>query len=336
MTKEEIMKARVENNLKVLKLLKDNDANINAEDKRAILNEYTGWGGMREAIYTPSVYRQLKLYLSDEKINSIKETTRSAYYTPELIVKFIWSLLDIIGFKGGDILEPAAGHGVFIDNTPKSILDNSVIDAVEMDLPTCCILIQKHKDIKLIVTKFEQIYFNNDKYNLIISNPPYSSQLVEDIYYKDLSHLAIHHFFVAKCARLLKNNGIIAMVLPSFFLDNVREHARDIISNAGVNMLMAYRLPDNIFANAKISVDIVLLKKAKTNIAWTKTQNIKIDNSQKPINEYFINNPDNILGTLEVIPMYNRTGITCTSRGDLRDQLKAAFLKLKREIANQQ
>jgi len=59
---------------------------------------------------------------------------------------------------------------------------------------------------------------------------PYSSQIVEDIYYKDLSHLAIHHFFVAKCARLLKDNGIIAMVLPLFFLDNTRDHARDIIS----------------------------------------------------------------------------------------------------------
>ena len=157
-----------------------------------------------------------------------------------------------------------------------------------MDLLTCSILIEKHPKIKLTATFFENIYFNHDKYNLIISNPPYSSQLVEDIYYKDLSHLAIHHFFVAKCARLLKDNGIIAMVLPTFFLDNLRDHARDIISNDGVNMLMAYRLPDNIFADAKISVDIVFLKKAKTNIAWTKTQNIKIDNSQKPINEYFI------------------------------------------------
>ena len=36
MTKEEIMKARVEKNLKVLKLLKDNDANINAEVKAKI------------------------------------------------------------------------------------------------------------------------------------------------------------------------------------------------------------------------------------------------------------------------------------------------------------
>ena len=112
MTKEEIIKARVEKNLKVLKLLKDNDANINVAEKTSILNEYTGWGGLRDAIYTPSVYRQLKCYLSDEKINSIKETTRSAYYTPELIVKFIWSVLDVIGFQEGRILEPAAGHGI--------------------------------------------------------------------------------------------------------------------------------------------------------------------------------------------------------------------------------
>jgi hypothetical protein len=64
MTKEEIMKERVEKNLKVLKLLKNNDATISAEEKRAILNEYTGWGGLRDAIYTPSIYKELKKYLS--------------------------------------------------------------------------------------------------------------------------------------------------------------------------------------------------------------------------------------------------------------------------------
>ena len=49
MKKEEIIKARVEKNLKALKLLKDNDANINAEEKRAILNGYSGWGGLSDA-----------------------------------------------------------------------------------------------------------------------------------------------------------------------------------------------------------------------------------------------------------------------------------------------
>ena len=163
---------RVEKNLKVLKLLKENDINISLEEKRSILDEYTGWGGLRDAIYTPSIYKQLKSYLSDDRINDLKKTTKSAYYTPELLVKFIWSTLSIIGFKGGKILEPAVGHGVFVQNIPQSISNNSIIDAVEMDLVTCRILIQKHPKIKLTATCFENIYFNQEKYDLIASNPP--------------------------------------------------------------------------------------------------------------------------------------------------------------------
>ena len=134
----------------------------------------------------------------------------------------------------------------------------------------------KHEAVKLIATKFEKIYFNQEKCNLIVSNPRYSSQIIEDIYYQDLSHLAIHHFFVVKCARLLKDNGIIAMVLP-LFLDNTKDHARNIISNSGVNMIMAYHLADNIFANAKISADIVFLIKSNTNIPSIKVNSLKLE-----------------------------------------------------------
>ena len=329
MVKKQIINERVERNLRVLKLLSNNDPSINEDQKRVMLNEYSGWGGLREAIFTPSIYRQLKCYLTDDEINALKNTTKSAYYTPELLVKFIWSIVVIHGFDGGVILEPAAGNGIFIDNIPQLIVKTCKVQAVEMDLLTCKILMQKHPQIKLTVAPFENLHFSEEKYNLIISNPPYSNQLVEDIYYKDLSHLAIHHFFVAKCARLLKNNGIIAMVLPQFFLDNVREHARDIITADGVNVLVAYRLPDNIFANAKITVDIVILQKAATNIKWQKTRNITIGEHNKPINEYFVENPAHILGELEVVPMYNRMGITCKATGDLREKLKAIFLALK-------
>ncbi len=334
MSKKQIQNDRVEKNLQVLKLLSSNNSDVSAEQKKEIVNTYSGWGGLREAIYTPSIYRQLKYYLTDNEINSLKQTTKNAYYTPELLAKFIWSIVVIYGFKGGKILEPAVGNGVFIDNIPQSIVKTCKVQAVEMDLLTCKILMQKHPQIKLTVAPFENLHFSEEKYDLIISNPPYSNQLVEDIYYKDLSHLAIHHFFVAKCARLLKNNGIIAMVLPQFFLDNVREHARDIITAEGVNIIVAYRLPDNIFANAKITVDIVILQKATTDIKWQKTRNILIGEHNKPINEYFVKNPAHILGELEVVPMYNRMGITCKATGDLREKLKAIFLALKKQKIN--
>lgn len=325
MTKDKMIKERVDNNLQVLKLIANKNSNISTEEKRAILNKYTGWGGLRDAIYTPSVYKELKKYLSDAKIESIKQSTNSAYYTPELLIKFIWSMLRRIGFKGGDILEPAAGIGAFLDNMPDTIYSNSKIDAVEMDLLTSQILAEKYPKLNISCTGFENLNYGNKKYDLIISNPPYSSKLVEDIYYKDLSHLAIHHFFVAKAARLLKRNGIIAMVLPQFFLDNSRDHARAIIAANGINMLAAYRLPDNLFANAKITVDIIFLHNSIANTAWQETKNIRIGDYTKPINEYFVANPGHVLGDLEVIKMYERMGITCKESGNLRDKLKIIF-----------
>jgi hypothetical protein len=44
MLKKQIQNDRIEKNLKVLKLLSNNDPSINEEQKREVLNGYTGWG----------------------------------------------------------------------------------------------------------------------------------------------------------------------------------------------------------------------------------------------------------------------------------------------------
>src|ERR1044072_7039359 len=76
-----------------------------------LLKQYTGWGGMRQAIYKPEVYKDLKTSLTYEEIASLKQTLSSAYYTPDEIVRFIYHFLELKGFKGGEILEPSIGHG---------------------------------------------------------------------------------------------------------------------------------------------------------------------------------------------------------------------------------
>ena len=68
-------------------------------------------------------------------------------------------MLDLTGFEGGRILEPAAGCGVFIGNMPKAVFDNSIIEAIEMDLLTSRILLGQYSQIELITTGFENIYF---------------------------------------------------------------------------------------------------------------------------------------------------------------------------------
>ena len=58
MSKQQIRNDRVEKNLKVLKLLSNNDLDMSEEQKREVLNTYTGWGGLGDAIYTPHIYHK--------------------------------------------------------------------------------------------------------------------------------------------------------------------------------------------------------------------------------------------------------------------------------------
>ncbi len=332
---------RVKRNLAVLELLKAKGAN--KDDNVAnldLLKKYTGWGGLREAIFTPNIYKELKNHLTDSEINSFKQTIGSAYYTPELLIKFMWSSLISMGFSGlrqdgnrRNILEPSAGIGGFFNHMPAEIAKNSYIDAVELDNISCQLLSKIHPNITIINSSFESFYCNDQRYDLIIGNPPYGSNRAKDIFNPELSDLRIHHWFVAKSAKMLRKNGIIAMILPQFFLDNVKDHVRNIVNEAGVNLILAYRLPDDLFANAKVTVDIVFLQKAAKQFDWQNTRQKKIGEDSKAINEYYFNNPQHILGKLAIIPMYDRLGITCKSDGDLRKKLGEVYLKINR-LAN--
>jgi type I restriction-modification system DNA methylase subunit len=187
MLKIQIQNDRIEKNLKVLKLLSNNDPAISEEQKRGILNTYSGWGGLRAAIFTPSVYRQLKRYLTDYEISSVKKTVNSAYYTPDLLVKFIWAALMRMGFNGlradgsgksCNILEPSAGSGIFFNHMPQIIARNANIDAIELDNTSCKLFSRLHQNINIINTGFENFCCSDNRYDLIIGNPPYGRTTV--------------------------------------------------------------------------------------------------------------------------------------------------------------
>ncbi|MBN9344388.1 MAG: hypothetical protein BGO76_08505 [Caedibacter sp. 38-128] len=312
---------RIFHNLEVISAFKNKTALAD------VLKNYTGWGGLRDEVYVPSVYQELKKSLSVEEITSLKQTLKSAYYTPAFLVQFIYDWLSIYGFKGGAILEPAVGHGAFIENMPKSIREQSTITTIEKDRLTSDIVQTLYPDLNHYTMGFEE-YYTQDSFDLIVGNPPYGSQIVEDKHHADLQHHCIHHYFVAKCMRLLKEGGILAMVLPSFFLDNIRDHVRYIIHREGGSLLAAYRLPDDIFSGAKITIDIVFLTKGRAKNKWLKTRDITIGSMTKPINEYFHYNSHHLLGNLEIISIYERKGLVCKRRGDIH-QLFAQALKDK-------
>ena len=319
---------RYHQNLAILSSFKNNEADPE------LLKQYTGWGGLRKAIYTPEVYKELKKNLTPQEITSLKQTLSSAYYTPVELVKFIYGFLEVRGFTGGDILEPAIGHGVFMEHMPPSIRQNSRITAVEIDAVSSQIVQKLYPDVTLYTQGFET-WHTHQRFDAIIGNPPYGSQMLFDEQHPDLKGFCIHHFFVAKCMRLLKPDGILAMVLPSYFMNNTQDHVRNIIHQEGGSLVAAYRLPEDLFRDAKVTIDLVFIKKGKTDHKWLRTRDVHISGKRKPLNEYYHAHSNHILGNLEIVPMYERTGLTCKRRGDPFQLLNYTLNTLKQaRLAN--
>ena len=313
--------SRVENNINAINSLLSNHPNLE------MLKYYTGWGGLKEAIYTPAIYKRLKAVLSEGEIKSIKGTLKSSYYTPTLLVDFIYKIVAALGCKPDSVLEPSAGHGVFIERMPTAMRNNAEITAVELDCLSCKLLQTLYPDITVRNQGFETFLAPN-KYGLIVGNPPFGQFYVHDQSNPDLSEFSIHHFFVAKSMRLLKDNGVLAMIVPRYFLDSYRRHVRHIIAKEGGALVAAYRLPENLFDDAIVTVDIVFLQKTKTNINWLNAERITHGDKQAFINQYFLERRENILGEIEFFDIYGRNEITCKGDGDVfskLDEKAAAF-----------
>ena len=71
----------------------------------------------------------------------------------------------------------------------------------------------------------------------------------------------IHHYFVAKSLRMLKVGGYLAMILPSYFLDNSKAHTRDIVAADGGQLVASWRFPSDMFDNAKVTIDCVIIQR---------------------------------------------------------------------------
>lgn len=93
-------------------------------------------------------------------------------------------------------------------------------------------------------------------------------------------------YFVKRSLDSLKTNGVLAMVLPSGWLNRQKK-----LENADI--INAYRLPSGAFAGTQIGTDILILKKSSLKIT-------------KDISDYFEKNPENILG--EIREKSNRFG----------------------------
>ena len=178
--------------------------------------------------------------------NASSEKLRGGFYTPKKIASFMlkWA---INGNSNASILEPSCGDGVFLEEIKENGFKYDQITAIEFDK----IEVKKASAIKLKKAKvlnedFHKFCNNsNEKYDIVIGNPPYirfqyfdSEQQKEastifdraNLKYSKLTNAWVS--FVVGASLLLKENGKIAFVLPAELLQvSYANQLREFISS---------------------------------------------------------------------------------------------------------
>lgn len=270
------VRERIEDNIAAIRLMKAlaKERRPAAPEEMEQMLRYSGWGGAARVFgpdgSTPPPLADLRNALraecTEKAFAAIQASVNTAFYTPPELVKVLWRLVEHLGFKGGRVIEPAAGIGHVIAGMPHVIAKKSTLTAVELDPTSASILeacfapygLQAHasalEDAKQLPLGF---------YDLAIGNVPFGDFRTNDTSKAPYSDWLIHNWFLAKSIELVRPGGLVAMITSKGSLDSVTDtHRRWLAAHA--ELVAAFRLPTMAFdahANTEAVTDIVVFKR---------------------------------------------------------------------------
>lgn len=331
---------RLNNNLEAISMLNriergERDLDITAQE---VLARYVGWGGLADVFdeekggQWKEVRSFLKENLSQAEYEAARESTLTAFYTPKTVIDGVYRTLSDMGFKSGNILEPSMGIGNFIGNIPDE-MNKSKFYGVELDSVSGRIgkLLYPESDIQ--IKGLEETSFSNNFFDAIIGNVPFGEYKVNDREYNKNNFL-IHDYFFAKSIDKVRNGGIIAFITSSGTMDKKDESVRRYLA-ARAEFLGAIRLPDDTFkgvAGTEVTSDIIFLKK-RDSIRERDEDWIHLAEDENGLlyNKYFVDHPEQVLGSMEEIS--GRFGNTIACLPKENTDLKELLTKASEEIA---
>ncbi|MGL2882732.1 SNF2-related protein [Helicobacter pylori] len=279
-------KTRYKANIKAIRLLKELQAKqeISKGDyyatlkEQEILAQFSGWGALESYFKKdqhPKEFEELKALLTKDEFRRAYSSTRDAYYTPKLVIDSIYQGLDQLGFNNDnhqkEIFEPSLGTGKFIAHAPSD--KNYRFIGTELDPTSASISQFLYPNQVIQNTALENHPFHQD-YDAFVGNPPYGNHKIYSSNDAELSNESVHNYFLAKAIKELKDDGIGAFVVSSWFMDAKNPKMREHIAKSAT-FLGAIRLPNNVFkaTGAEVTSDIVFFKKGvdeATNQSFTK------------------------------------------------------------------
>ena len=297
-------KAKYKTNMEAIHLLQtlEKEERLATPEEQEILSRYVGWGGIPQAFEESNSswaneYLELKNTLSSEEYSAARASTLNAFYTSPTVIRSMYEVLENMGLKQGNILEPSCGVGNFMGLIPES-MGKANMYGVELDPVSGRIAKQLYQKNKIAVQGFEETSYPDSFFDCVIGNVPFGAYQVSDRRY-DRHHFMIHDYFIAKSLDLVRPGGVVAVVTSSGTMDKQNPVVRQYIANRA-ELLGAIRLPNNAFqrnANTSVVSDILFFQKRdRASIEEPEWLNLKETPEGYSVNAYFAEHPEMVLG----------------------------------------
>ena len=329
------------NNVEAIRVLKkcEEENRFATPQEQEILSKYVGWGGLPQAFDEKdsswsNEYSILKNLLDEKEYSQARESTLTAFYTPPVVIRSMYKALENMGLKTGNILEPSCGVGNFIGMLPDS-LEDCKLYGVELDSISGRIARQLYQKSTVAVQGYEDTNLPNSFFDVAVGNVPFGDFKVLDKKY-DKHKFLIYDYFFAKTLDKVRPGGVIAFITSKGTLDKENPSVRKYIAQRA-DLLGAIRLPNNTFkanAGTEVTSDIIFLQK-RDSITDIEPDWVYLGENDDGIkmNQYFIDNPEMILGNMEMISTRFGYDSACISDGEkLEDKLERAISNIHAEV----
>ncbi|MDD4386544.1 MAG: SNF2-related protein [Clostridia bacterium] len=329
-------------NIEAIKVLKkcETENCFATKEEQDVLSKYLGWGGLSQAFDDKNTswaneYLELKSLLDEEEYKNARESTLTAFYTPPIVIKSMYKVLENVGYKNGNILEPSCGTGNFLGMIPDSLKECKLY-GIELDSISGKIARQLYQKTSIAIQGFEETSLPDSFFDGAIGNVPFGDFKLLDKKY-DKNKFLIHDYFFAKTLDKVRPGGIIAFISSKGTLDKENPSVRKYIASRA-DLLGAIRLPNNTFKNnagTEVTTDIIFLQK-RDSITDIMPNWVYLDTNENGIkmNKYYIDNPEMILG--EMVIESTQYGFDSTCKADetekLEDLLNNAITNIHAQI----
>ena len=337
-------KERFRRNAEAIKVLKECEFEnrFATPEEQLVLSKYVGWGGLPEAFDENNSawadeFVELYTLLSPEEYASARESTLTAFYTPHEVITGIYKVMEQMGFKEGNLLEPSCGIGNFIGMLPQS-MENAKVYGVELDTVSAGIAQQLYQKSSIAAQGFEEVNVPDSFFDGVIGNVPFGDFKVADKRY-DKYNFFIHDYFFAKSLDKLRPGGVMALVTSKGTMDKTNSTVRKYIAQRA-ELLGAIRLPNDTFkgnAGTEVVSDILFLQK-RDRLIDIEPDWVQLGTNENGItmNSYFVEHPEMILGEMKTVSGRFGEEVTCVpfENADLSELLSEAVANIHGEISD--